>query len=186
MAVGADDDGWGEIAAGQQLAVVLQESGWDQLYLIPAAGGAPRRLTDGAFEDGTPVWSPDGRAIAITSNRANLEEQHVWIVPVDKSGSSAGPARRLSAPVVGVESAPQWSADGARVYFQRTTPVEPAGLFVASAKGGEAAHAIIRQRAFNFERAGIAAPEEVHYASKDGLDIAALLDKPARASVKAD
>ncbi len=164
---------------GTQLAVVLQESGWEQLYLIPAAGGAPRRLTEGAFEDGTPVWSPDGRAIAITSNRANLEEQHIWIVPVEKSGHAAGPARRLSAPVVGVESAPQWSPDSTRVYFQRTTPIEPAGLFVASAKGGETPHAIIRQHAFNFEHAGITAPEEVHFASKDGLDIAALLYKPA-------
>src|SRR5262249_7021205 len=105
-------------------------------------------------------------------------ERHVWIVPVDKSGKAAQ-ARRLSAPVVGVESAPQWSPDGARVYFQRTTPVEPTGLFVASAKGGEASHAVIRQRAVHFEHAGISAPEEVHYASKDGLEIAALLYKPA-------
>jgi dipeptidyl aminopeptidase/acylaminoacyl peptidase len=163
---------------GTQLAVVLQESGWDQLYLIPAAGGAPRRLTDGAFEDGTPVWSPDGHAIAITSNRANLEEQHVWIVPVDKSGKAGAP-RRLSAPVVGLESAPQWTPDSARVYFQRTTPLEPAGLFVASATGGEPARAVIRTRAFNFERAGIAAPQEIHYPSKDGLDIAGLVYKPA-------
>jgi dipeptidyl aminopeptidase/acylaminoacyl peptidase len=163
---------------GTEVAVVLQESGWDQLYLVPAAGGAPRRLTEGAFEDEGPVWSPDGRAIAITSNRANLEERHVWIVPVDRSGT-AGPARRLSAPVVGVESGPQWSPDGTRVYFQRSTPVEPTGLFVASAKGGEAAHAVVRQRAYNFEHAGISAPEAVHYASKDGLEIAALLYEPA-------
>jgi dipeptidyl aminopeptidase/acylaminoacyl peptidase len=161
---------------GVQLAVVLQESGWDHLYLIPAKGGAPKALTDGEFEDGTPVFSPDGKSIAITSNRANLEEQHIWIVPAD-----GGKARRLSAPVVGIESNPQWTPDSQRLFFQRTTPLEPASLFVASAKGGETPRVVIQVRARNFERAGFTAPEEVHFKSKDGLDIPALLYKPAGA-----
>jgi dipeptidyl aminopeptidase/acylaminoacyl peptidase len=165
---------------GSRLAVVLQDSGWDQIYLIPATGGAPSRLTEGQFEDGTPVWSPDGKSIAITSNRANLEEQHIWIVSASTSGAgkAAAQAHRLSAPVVGVESAPQWTPDSTRIYFQRTTPTEPAGLYVAAAKGGEQPRAVIRSRAFNFERAGITAPEEVHVKSKDGLDISALVYAP--------
>jgi dipeptidyl aminopeptidase/acylaminoacyl peptidase len=163
---------------GKQLAIVLQDSGWDQIYLLPAAGGAPRRLTEGEFEDGDPVFSPDGRSLAITSNRANLEEQHIWIVPTD-----GGHARRLTTPVVGVESNPQWSPDGQHVYFARSTPLEPTSLFVASAKGGEVARAIIRVRARNFEHARFTAPEEVHYKSKDGVDIAALLYRPAPATL---
>jgi dipeptidyl aminopeptidase/acylaminoacyl peptidase len=163
---------------GSRLAVVLQESGWDQIYVIPAAGGAPKRFTEGQFEDGTPVWSPDGHSIAITSNRANLEEQHIWIVSANASGAATPPAHRLSAPVVGVESAPQWTPDSTRIYFQRTTPTEPGSLYVAAAKGGEQPKAVIRSRAFNFERAGIAAPEEVHFPSKDGVDVAALLYTP--------
>jgi dipeptidyl aminopeptidase/acylaminoacyl peptidase len=162
---------------GTQLAVVLQESGWDQIYLVPVKGGAPKRLTEGEFEDAGPVFSPDGSSIAIASNRANLEEQHIWIVPV-----GGGKARRLSAPVVGVESNPQWTPDGQRIFFLRSTPLEPTSLFVASSKGGEQPHAIVQVRARNFERAGFAAPEEVHYKSKDGLDITALLYKPAGAT----
>jgi dipeptidyl aminopeptidase/acylaminoacyl peptidase len=161
---------------GKQLAVVLQDSGWDQIYLLPAAGGAPHRLTQGEFEDGDPTFSPDGRALAITSNRANLEEQHIWIVPLDGSQP-----RRLTPATVGVESNPQWSPDGQRVYFSRSTPLEPTSVFVAAvaAKTSDAApRAVLRVRARNFECAGFSAPEEVHYKSKDGVDIAALLYKP--------
>ena len=32
---------------GRTLAVVLQDSGWDNVYLIPAAGGAPKAITQG-------------------------------------------------------------------------------------------------------------------------------------------
>jgi dipeptidyl aminopeptidase/acylaminoacyl peptidase len=162
---------------GTQLAVVLQESGWDHIYLIPASGGAPRRLTDGEFEDGTPVFSPDGKSMAITSNRANLEEQQIWIVPVNGSGAARVTPVSLGA---GIESNPQWTPDGRRLYFTRATPLSPAGLFSAAAgPGSESPRAVIQTRALNVERAGFPPPEEVHFKSKDGLDIAGLLYKPA-------
>jgi len=66
---------------GKSLAVVLQDSGWDNVYLIPAAGGAPKALTHGEFEDNSPVFSPDGKSIALVSNRANHLGSSVWIVP---------------------------------------------------------------------------------------------------------
>ena len=47
------------------LAIVLQESGWDNVYLLSAEGGAPQPLTRGEQEDLDPVFSPDGKAVAI-------------------------------------------------------------------------------------------------------------------------
>jgi Tol biopolymer transport system component len=36
---------------------------------MPAGGGAPRRLTDGAYYDQSPAWFPSGRRIAFASTR---------------------------------------------------------------------------------------------------------------------
>ncbi len=41
-----------------------------QLFIVPAEGGTPRQLTQGAFDNGAPLaWSPDGKAIIFSANR---------------------------------------------------------------------------------------------------------------------
>jgi dipeptidyl aminopeptidase/acylaminoacyl peptidase len=48
---------------GRTLAFVSAREGKAQIYLLPANGGEPRRLTEAALGAGTPLWSPDGRFI---------------------------------------------------------------------------------------------------------------------------
>ena len=113
----------------KSLAVILQDSGWDNVYLIPAAGGAPKAITQGNWEDENPEFSPDGKSIALVSNRGTPEFRSIWIQPVD-----GGPARLL--PRLkddGVESAPIWSPDGTRIYFHRSSPGSSSDLLSASA-----------------------------------------------------
>ena len=55
--------------------------------------------TTGDYVDGNPVFSPDGRSLAVVSNRENLEERHIWIVPLDGS-----PPKRLTKGPPGVEA----------------------------------------------------------------------------------
>lgn len=157
----------------ETLVVVLQHSGWDKLYSIPVGGGEPTPVTDGATEDGSPVFSPDGEWLAFVSNRQNLEERHIWIVPLD-----GGAPRRLTPDTLVVEGDPEWSPDGNRIYFSRSTPLEPQNLMVADTAAAEAPRYVTRILPRNFARAGFPLPEEVHYQGKDGLDIAALLYKP--------
>ena len=39
------------------------------VWVVPVAGGAPRRITDDPRSDSRPRWSPDGRRLAFISNR---------------------------------------------------------------------------------------------------------------------
>jgi dipeptidyl aminopeptidase/acylaminoacyl peptidase len=58
-----------------RLQYKLDSVGWtadrpQHLFVVPADGSAePTQLTDGDYEDRSPVWSPDGRTIAFISAR---------------------------------------------------------------------------------------------------------------------
>jgi len=82
------------------------------LWLVPAAGGASRRLTTARAMDTQPRWSPDGRSIAFLSDRGGRTQ--VW--GIDMSGE----ARPLTDVAVDVESF-QWSPSGDRLCFAAGT-----------------------------------------------------------------
>ncbi|HEX9044941.1 MAG TPA: S9 family peptidase [Candidatus Limnocylindrales bacterium] len=57
-----------------RLGYLYNGKGWineriGHLWLVDAATGEARQLTDERASDGDPAWSPDGRSIAFTSNR---------------------------------------------------------------------------------------------------------------------
>ena len=46
------------------------EKGHSQLFVLDAAGGTPRQLTDDPYDHGgAPVWTPDGETLLISANR---------------------------------------------------------------------------------------------------------------------
>jgi dipeptidyl aminopeptidase/acylaminoacyl peptidase len=154
------------------LAVVLQQTGWDKVFLIPSTGGKPKPLTEGESEDENPTYSPDGKLIAVVSNRGLPEERHIWIVPV-KGGASW----RLTH-VDGIESSPQWSPDGKTIYFSRGTSLHAPSTYAASARGSGDARALEPQSPSIFEQAGVTSPEVAHFKGKDGVALAGILYRP--------
>ena len=54
------------------------------IYTVPTAGGQALRLTSNAAYDGTPIWSPDSRSLAFSSDREGSKD--VYIVKADGSG----------------------------------------------------------------------------------------------------
>ena len=62
------------------------------LYSVPAAGGSATLLTPGNFEVEYVNIAPDRTRMIYNSNQDDIDQRHVWTVPVD---GSARPARRL-------------------------------------------------------------------------------------------
>ena len=76
------------------------------LYVIAAQGGAPQRLTAGAFGLSAPAWSGDGRWLYFSSDRG--EGVAVW-----KVKSTGGPAVQVAR----AGTSPVPSLDGNYVYY---------------------------------------------------------------------
>lgn len=87
---------------GRPAAALVYEAvvgGNQDLYVVPAAGGPPRRLTSDAASDGLARWTPDGRSVIYTSDRSG--NWQLW--QVDAEG---GTPRRVRE-----NAATEWQGD---------------------------------------------------------------------------
>ena len=75
------------------------------LYVMPIGGGEARAISSGVAWDMQPKWSPDGRQIAFTSDRAGGD--NIWVMDAD--GSNATQVSKESFRLV---NQPDWSPDG--------------------------------------------------------------------------
>jgi Tol biopolymer transport system component len=95
-------------------------TGQEDVVLLRADGSETRRLTDDAFKDRIPVWSPDDRTLVFMSTRTGHWE--LWAIGVDGSG-----LRQLTNVNADV-SWGAWSPDGKRMVIASNS-VEPYGLW---------------------------------------------------------
>jgi dipeptidyl aminopeptidase/acylaminoacyl peptidase len=79
------------------------------LWLVPAPGGEPKRLTTTPGTNNHPRWSPDGKTIAFVSSRGGSSQ--VWLLPID-----GGEPRQLTRLPIDV-SGPIWSPKGDKIAF---------------------------------------------------------------------
>ncbi len=64
--------------------------GASDIWLVPARGGEPRRLTSSPAADMNPRWSPDGRTIAFISSRSGSPQ--VWMIDPERRRGGTGHA----------------------------------------------------------------------------------------------
>jgi len=59
---------------GRRIACACLDGGHSDLWIVPAQGGVPERLTTDDGNDFQPVWHPDGRHILFVSDRDGLDD----------------------------------------------------------------------------------------------------------------
>jgi dipeptidyl aminopeptidase/acylaminoacyl peptidase len=98
------------------------------IHIIPAAGGASYKLTNGERGESAPQWSPDSTRIAFLANRdvprpdaPATPRNQIWTIPV-----GGGEAERVTDEEAGVAQF-RWSPDGKQLaYVVRDTPQDKA------------------------------------------------------------
>ncbi|HTL04674.1 MAG TPA: S9 family peptidase [Gemmatimonadales bacterium] len=51
------------------------------IFVIPAAGGTPRRITTSMGDEGDLAWSPDSRTLSYIASVTRAGNQRIWLVP---------------------------------------------------------------------------------------------------------
>jgi len=100
---------------GARLAYVVMHAGYAHIEVVPAAGGAPRRMTaDSAIYQFAPKWSPDGTQISYVDwNFApNLQQAALMAWP-------SGTIQRLASSGTFQDLNSVWTPDGKAVIVPR-------------------------------------------------------------------
>src|SRR6267154_1824623 len=111
-----DEGTWLSLAVSPDGKSILFDMVGD-LYTLPIQGGDAKRTTSGLPFDSQPVFSPDGKMIAFTSDRDG--SGNLWIANADGSDP-----KQLSKDKQGDFISPAWTPDGEYVLVSRS----PEGL----------------------------------------------------------
>ncbi|MEM7202861.1 MAG: hypothetical protein AAF628_21565 [Planctomycetota bacterium] len=112
-------------------ANIAYSSGGD-LWLVPAAGGPSRRLTQLPLRERGSAWSPDGRRLAFSAYRylRGKTREEIYVLDVD-----GGEPRQIT-DLGGETSLPSWSPDGHWLAFN-TGDDDSADLCIARPDGSD-------------------------------------------------
>jgi len=100
---------------GTKIAFVVTDVSLDantrnnDIWVVPAAGGAPVKMVGTDRSEDRPRWSPDGKQVAFVSNREGGPQ--VWVIP-----AAGGEPKRLTTIATGA-SGVTWSPDGKWIAF---------------------------------------------------------------------
>ena len=123
---------------GTHVAFLRQSAGHSAYYLVPALGGAERRLADvfpyqDPREGTSAYYSPDGKHLAIRDKAAASEPFGLWLLAIE-----TGTKRRITTPPRGCgDYYPAFSPDGGRLAFVRATSGSTNDLYLLALAGGE-------------------------------------------------
>ena len=147
------------------------------LFVVPADGGEPKRITTNPGFDGHPAYSPNGRYIAYHSQKTAEYESDRWrLVLYDRASQ-----KHIDLTESFDRSVDEvlWSADSKRIYFTAENEGEKPVYEIAASAGG-APREILKDTynetlsvsadgsAFAFVRTSLTMPAEVFTSHSDG------------------
>lgn len=156
---------------GQWIAFIAQEREWEQIYMVRPNDHGLHQLTNTGEDVIQFEWAPDGRKMAVISNRngafdLSLVEVETGSITDLRSG-------------IGIHSNPNWATDGSFVTFEYESPLLPPDLYRLDLSNRQ-----VTQLTFSnppaLERNKKIIPEIISYKSFDGLEIPAYLYRPEK------
>ncbi|HEU0176124.1 MAG TPA: winged helix-turn-helix domain-containing protein [Blastocatellia bacterium] len=125
---------------GRTIAFYRSSSDGDGIFLVPALGGAERKLTGvwaNRFSFGIHTWihwSPDGRWLAVSDKTSAEEPFSLFLVSPE-----TGEKRRVTSPPASIvgDCSPAFSPDGAQLAFVRVISAVVGEVYLVSVNGGE-------------------------------------------------
>ena len=174
-------------AAGNRLVFPWEKDGWNHLYSVPATGGpstgsGPSRaessdgkatlLTPGNFEVEYVNIAPDRTRMIYNSNQDDIDQRHVWTVPVD---ASARPIQRVPNSR-GSEWQPVITSDGHTAVIHADARMPPHVMVIWP---DDHAHNLLENMLpAGFDPAALVTPEAVTITATDGMRIPTQLFMP--------
>jgi Tol biopolymer transport system component/DNA-binding winged helix-turn-helix (wHTH) protein len=111
---------------GQWITFHARPEGPTDIFVMPASGGAPKRLTTNRWEDHYPNFSRDGRSIYFSSRRSG--EMQIWKMSPEGEGAT-------QITTSGGAHNPAESPDGKAVFYHLLQ--DPGEIWRISVRGGQ-------------------------------------------------
>ena len=98
---------------GTQIAFTGQYDGNVDVYVMPAAGGTPKRLTWHPGQDIALGWTPDGKRILFSSNKQACDSRKFELYLINVDGTGLEQVTNFG----GFTAFPEFSPDGKSIVF---------------------------------------------------------------------